>query len=271
MPNKKSNEEIIANFKAVHGDRYDYSKTIYSNSSIKVVVLCSVHGAFEVLSSHHKNGVGCRKCYFESQKISMREFLSRSQNIWGDTYDYSFIRELPVGRKKAHIFCNVHKVFFHQEPRNHMRGHTGCTKCRSSKLTGSRETLGVFTSQSQLNEGMISRAREIHGNKYDYGDFIYVNYETKGSIICPLHGKFLQATSNHLKGRGCPKCAIDNVKSGSFKEKCKFKGVNYHRALKRKQAGLSDEKIFRDGYIRNERAINEITIGQVRYPNMTEL
>ena len=56
----------------------------------------------------------------------------------------------------------------------------------------------------------------------------------------------------------------------SFKDKCKKLGVNYHRALKRRQAGLPAEKVFGVGFIRNTRAINEISIHGVTYPNLKE-
>ena len=52
----------------------------------------------------------------------------------------------------------------------------------------------------------ISKARKIHGNKYDYSKVEYVNSQTKICIICPEHGEFWQVPSSHLQGIGCPKC-----------------------------------------------------------------
>jgi len=52
----------------------------------------------------------------------------------------------------------------------------------------------------------IEKARNVHGNKYDYSNVEYENYNTKICIICPEHGEFWQTPSNHLKGCGCPKC-----------------------------------------------------------------
>ena len=53
----------------------------------------------------------------------------------------------------------------------------------------------------------IEKAIHKHGARYDYG---LVNYQTCSAnilIICPTHGSFLQTPSNHLKGRGCSRCA----------------------------------------------------------------
>ena len=51
----------------------------------------------------------------------------------------------------------------------------------------------------------ITKAREIHGNKYDYSKVDYVNGSIKVCIIDPEYGEFWQKPNNHLKGCGCPK------------------------------------------------------------------
>ena len=61
-------------------------------------------------------------------------------------------------------------------------------------------------SRKLTTEEFIKRAREVHGDKYDYFKVKYVNSQTKIEIICPEHGKFYQTPNNHLKGKGCPKC-----------------------------------------------------------------
>ena len=55
-------------------------------------------------------------------------------------------------------------------------------------------------------EEFIKKAREIHGDKYDYSLVDYKNAHTKIKIICPIHGEFEQAPFNHLNGKGCLKC-----------------------------------------------------------------
>ena len=53
----------------------------------------------------------------------------------------------------------------------------------------------------------ISKAKQIHGDKYDYSQVDYVNSRTKVKIVCPEHGVFEQLPSSHLQGNGCPQCA----------------------------------------------------------------
>ena len=59
---KLTTEEFIAKAKAVHGDKYDYSKVEYVDSTTKVCIVCKKHGDFWQLPSSHIKGHGCVKC-----------------------------------------------------------------------------------------------------------------------------------------------------------------------------------------------------------------
>jgi len=52
-----------------------------------------------------------------------------------------------------------------------------------------------------------AKARLKHGEKYDYSRFVYVNRHTKGVIVCPTHGEFVQDMHSHLKGSKCALCS----------------------------------------------------------------
>lgn len=55
-------------------------------------------------------------------------------------------------------------------------------------------------------EEFITKARGIHGDKYDYSKVIYNRGNLKVCIICPKHGEFWQQPANHLRGHGCYGC-----------------------------------------------------------------
>lgn len=59
-------------------------------------------------------------------------------------------------------------------------------------------------------EEFIEKAREKHGDTYNYSLVEYVNSSTKIKIICKEHGEFKQAPNKHLFENGCNKCAIKN-------------------------------------------------------------
>lgn len=56
-------------------------------------------------------------------------------------------------------------------------------------------------------QNFISRAQNVHIDKYDYAHVTYKNTHTKVDIICPTHGLFSQRPNDHLQGRGCPACS----------------------------------------------------------------
>lgn len=62
-------------------------------------------------------------------------------------------------------------------------------------------------SNKTTQEEFISKAREVHGDKYDYSKVEYKGNKNKVCIICPEHGEFWQLPSSHLKGAGCPNCS----------------------------------------------------------------
>ena len=55
-------------------------------------------------------------------------------------------------------------------------------------------------------EEFISKAKKVHGDKYDYSSTNYISSKQKLDIICPIHGIFSQRPTHHLYGCGCKKC-----------------------------------------------------------------
>ncbi len=53
----------------------------------------------------------------------------------------------------------------------------------------------------------ISKAKAIHGDRYDYSEVEYVKSSEKVAINCPEHGRFWQLPHAHLSGKGCKSCA----------------------------------------------------------------
>lgn len=58
-----SAEVHIERFRAVHGDRYDYSESIFTNSGKNHInVRCKEHGIFPISPDNHSKGHGCPAC-----------------------------------------------------------------------------------------------------------------------------------------------------------------------------------------------------------------
>ena len=61
---KRTTEDFIKEATAIHATSYDYSLVDYSNTDVKVPILCKVpgHGVFNQTPYHHLQGHGCPRC-----------------------------------------------------------------------------------------------------------------------------------------------------------------------------------------------------------------
>jgi hypothetical protein len=129
--------------------------------------------------------------------MGIEYFLKKSRDRFGDKYDYSLITDYKNCKQTVKIICPIHGVF-DQIAELHYNSKTGCPTC-SSILKGKEHRM--------KREEFVEKANDIHKNKYEYKDTVYVTGRTKVSIICPSHGNFQQNPETHLQGTGCPKCS----------------------------------------------------------------
>lgn len=79
-----TNSFIIKSLKK-HGQKYNYSKTIYGkNAHEKVIITCNIHGDFYQSPNAHLTNNGCRKCGQEKsvEKLKENGFHSWSKSNW---------------------------------------------------------------------------------------------------------------------------------------------------------------------------------------------
>ena len=128
-------EEIIENFKKVHGRKYDYSKVEYKKSKEKVCITCPIHGDFYQTPQKHLSGQGCPKCSVikreQNKPMTSSFFIKRSNEQHGNFYMYRNISFKNL-HEKVEIICPIHG-FFKQIAQDHINGH-GCPKCNMSRL-----------------------------------------------------------------------------------------------------------------------------------------
>jgi hypothetical protein len=197
MPARMRQEDFLKRSREKHGDKFDYSKVNFVNGNTKVIITCPIHGDFLQTPVGHLNG-GCKKCADSNRdylKVSLDTFKDRSNHKHKNKYDYSKVNYLNTSDKVI-IGCPIHGDF-EQIANSHMLG-TGCPKCAGTAKLDTDE--------------FKNRAKQVHGDKYDYNKSIYKNTSTKLIITCPIHGDFKQTPNSHLDGRGCSKCGIDSVK-----------------------------------------------------------
>lgn len=192
------------------GQRFTYAGVDYVDAWTPVAIGCSVHGAFmQAPVTHLLSKYGCPKCAVEAThaeaRLSTDDFLSRAQAVHGNRYGYGGVSVVD-SKHKVVIKCYVHGEF-RQSPTDHLTGR-GCPKC-GDELSGNR--------QRQSVEQFVNRARQVHGEKYDYALVHYSTARKRVTIVCPVHGVFEQTPNMHLRS-GCRRCA-DDALPGAYSEK----------------------------------------------------
>ena len=202
----KTEDNFFKHAKKKWGNKYDYSKTIINYRQSKIIVICPIHGEFEVLAHNHickdKNTGGCPKCsdarvHNNFMKEGEEKLIDFIRNKWGNLYSLDkFVYK--GNKKKVTLICSKHGEFS-MTPGN-LKKSNGCPKCTLENT--------YFTKYSgETNEQVfIKQAVKVHGDKYDYSKVDYKQQHQKVCIICPEHGEFYQKPNAHLSGFGCPKC-----------------------------------------------------------------
>ena len=222
--------EFVRRGRLIHGDRFDYSKVIYTNKSANVIIICRIHGEFSQKAENHWHGATCLKCTHEmwsiSKNMGLGVFLEKAKRLHGELYDYSLV-EYKNNRTPIKIICKKHGEFSHS-PNQHLIGY-GCGRCsRRFPLT---------------NNEFIRRSLIAHHNRYAYDKCNYVNATTKVIVTCKKHGDFLSVAKNHYFLKvGCPKCMASkgeiairvwlNDQSIIFEEQKKMSGCRNKLPLK---------------------------------------
>ena len=212
----KTNEWVDQCVK-IFGNKYNYSKVNYVNSTTKVCIICPEHGEFWMIpTAHMYQKQGCPICGKTESGVKRRKnidlFIEQSNKIHCNKYDYSKV-EYENTDKKVCIICPEHGEFW-QTPHNHISisKPQGCPMCSLIKNTQKR---------TKTQDEFISECVEKYGDKFGYDKVEYLNSYTNVTIKCKKHGYFSIRPYNFLNMHGCPKCraSIMELKCISYFEK----------------------------------------------------
>jgi len=169
---KINHNELLEQFKKIHGNKYDYSKIEYLGDNKKVIIICPEHGEFKQTPSNHKRGEGCSKC---SNKYipTNEEIIEIFKKVHGDKYDYSKIEYLSM-HKKVKIICPIHGEFM-QNPNSHKRGQ-GCPICNESK--------GELEIRNILNKNNIKFISQYKFNNCKYKKSLIFDFYLPNYNVC---------------------------------------------------------------------------------------
>jgi len=202
--------EFVEQAASIHNSRYDYSLVDYKTADDKVIIICPIHNKFRQTPHSHLKGHGCPNCGREAgiskRSIKFNEFLNRAVEKHGNKFRY--IEDSYNGLNcDITIICQEHGEY-NQNARQHLYGRQ-CPRCAGG---------GYISTTNEF----ISKAVEVHGGKFDYSRVEYSNNKTPVTIVCPVHGEFMQKPNGHLNGHGCLMCARDATSSAAEFEIVEF-------------------------------------------------
>lgn len=200
----RTKEYFLNKIEEKFGNKFSFSKMIYTHGAEPIIVICSIHGKFQttpnlLLASKY----GCSDCACETfglnRRTSKEDFLITANKNHINYYGYSLVNfETLVDKIK--IICPTHGVF-EQVAGTHMSG-SGCFNCAASKR-GKLKRLDT--------EKFIQISKEKHGDVYDYSEVVYINNSTKVKIFCKVHKMFfMQMPQSHMAGKRCKSCGLES-------------------------------------------------------------
>lgn len=147
----KTTEDFIKECVSIHGDKYTYENSVYTDAFSLIRVNCKIHGEFLATPHNLLRGAGCPKCANEHRNDKTRKttekFISEAEKLYGDKkYDYSKVKYVNAITPIC-IICQKHGEFF-ITPNRFLSKGTGCPKCNESSLEAS---LRVLLEENNIN------------------------------------------------------------------------------------------------------------------------
>ena len=191
---RTAQEDVIKKFQEAHGGLYDYSQVEYNGVTVKVKIICSVHGAFWQQPNIHMDGHGCAACG-SSLPYTAETFAKRAAVVHSNKYGYERVMYRD-NKTRVVITCPEHGDF-EQLPMSHLAGK-GCWKCRTRAYSKQQIAWlewrsvrdGVYI-QHALNEGehiiANSSYRADGYSRASHTVFEYAGSYWHGSPLTPLN------------------------------------------------------------------------------------
>ena len=107
-------DEFINRAKSKHGNKYDYSESIYYGTKKPIAIICDIHGKFFQTPNDHLNGKGCPLCN-ESHLERNVKLLLDEHNI---PYIYQF-REKWLGKQSIDFFIPSYNIAIECQGKQH--------------------------------------------------------------------------------------------------------------------------------------------------------
>jgi hypothetical protein len=174
MSKFSTTEKFVEKAIKKHGDKYDYSNTVYTRSNEKVEVVCPKHGPFQLQAANHLTGHGCWDCHFENQSkrqlISQEDAIKRMVEAHEGRYDYSEVVYKGVLTPLT-VICKEHGPFSTTLSRHaHKKRPAGCPSCAIPGFRKNKYAVHyTFTCGDMTKVGISNFKHDLRKRKLELG------------------------------------------------------------------------------------------------------
>jgi hypothetical protein len=203
-PSYKDREECIQELILVHGDLLDYSKVVYKNMRSKIEVVCKICGVSAWIKPYNLRlrKTACLNC----RKL---ESIEHEKILKDKAREQYFIKKELDRPSKERRKKEKHELSI-------VRAREKLEQGKQIRRQNSQQNKLMRT--NQLLNNFIKKAKEKHGDKYDYSITAWNGYDRKIKIICnTCKNIFEQRIDNHLVGSQC--CPFCNSWNNCWKDK----------------------------------------------------
>lgn len=175
------------------------------NSGTKLNLTCDKGHTYDStsVSKFLSCGQKCPKCAGNYKRdYNEDKVLAKIRDARGDKYTYKGLNKVFNNRDKFVAICPQHGEWqtdlYHHTVRKQDCPHEDCRFTKISEVKASN------------TQDFVSKAKIVHGDRYDYTDTVYDRVFKDVTIYCLNCNKhFTQRASDHLSGCGCNLCRCD--------------------------------------------------------------
>lgn len=154
---KKTTQEFIKESSIIHNSFYDYSMVNYLGNSIKIDIICPIHGLFKQKPSSHLNKKGCIQCgyikkanshsitrnnkriHIDYQPIDYKLIISFCGKVFKvDNEDYDLVKKINWSNSKGYAFNSklgfLHRLIFKDIPEGKYIDHINGDRSDNRKI-----------------------------------------------------------------------------------------------------------------------------------------
>lgn len=123
-------------------------------------------------------------------------------------------------------------------------------------------------SRKMTTDMFIAKANAVHDGFYDYSGTEYVDIKSPVTVTCPVHGSFTQLAETHLRGHGCPVCAVQRCRDTMMQRhgvshamqsdtvKAKSSATKMAKFGQKKVPGSGRRKMTKDEFVARARLVH---------------